>query len=52
TSPEFYGKIITTRTYQDRLDTIGHVREAGINVCCGGIVGMGEAREARAGLIA
>ncbi|MCY1254260.1 Biotin synthase [compost metagenome] len=52
TSPEFYGKIITTRTYQDRLDTIGHVREAGINVCCGGIVGMGESREARAGLIA
>ena len=52
TSPEFYGKIITTRTYQDRLDTIGHVRDAGINVCCGGIVGMGEAREARAGLIA
>jgi len=52
TSPEFYGKIIGTRTYQDRLDTIGHVREAGINVCCGGIVGMGETREARAGLIA
>ncbi len=52
TSPEFYGKIITTRTYQDRLDTIGHVRDAGINVCCGGIVGMGESREARAGLIA
>ncbi len=52
TSPEFYGEIISTRTYQDRLDTIGHVREAGINVCCGGIVGMGETREARAGLIA
>jgi biotin synthase len=52
TSPEFYGKIISTRTYQDRLDTIGHVRDAGINVCCGGIVGMGETREARAGLIA
>lgn len=52
TSPEFYGEIIGTRTYQDRLDTIGHVREAGINVCCGGIVGMGESREARAGLIA
>ncbi|MHA7678790.1 biotin synthase BioB [Cupriavidus sp. PET2-C1] len=52
TSPEFYGEIIGTRTYQDRLDTIGHVREAGINVCSGGIVGMGESREARAGLIA
>jgi biotin synthase len=52
TAPEFYGKIISTRTYQDRLDTIGHVRDAGINVCCGGIVGMGESREARAGLIA
>jgi biotin synthase len=52
TSPEFYGKIIGTRTYQDRLDTIGHVREAGINVCAGGIVGMGESRAARAGLIA
>lgn len=52
TSPEYYGKIITTRTYQDRLDTIGHVRGAGINVCSGGIVGMGETREARAGLIA
>ena len=44
TSPEFYGEIITTRTYQDRLDTLAHVREAGINVCCGGIVGMGETR--------
>lgn len=52
TSPEFYGEIISTRTYQDRLDTIGHVREAGIHVCCGGIVGMGETLEARAGLIA
>ncbi|MDF3833366.1 biotin synthase BioB [Cupriavidus basilensis] len=52
TSPEFYGEVITTRTYQDRLDTIGHVREAGINVCSGGIIGMGESREARAGLIA
>ncbi|CAM3712083.1 biotin synthase BioB [Polaromonas hydrogenivorans] len=51
-SPEFYGDIITTRTYQDRLDTLGHVREAGINVCCGGIVGMGESRLQRAGLIA
>ncbi|MFX7140239.1 radical SAM protein, partial [Acinetobacter baumannii] len=52
TSPEFYGEIISTRTDQDRLDTIGHVREAGIHVCCGGIVGMGETLEARAGLIA
>ncbi|MES2945518.1 MAG: biotin synthase BioB [Pseudomonadota bacterium] len=51
-SPEFYGDIISTRTYQDRLDTLGHVREAGINVCCGGIVGMGESRLQRAGLIA
>jgi len=52
TSPEFYGEIITTRTYQDRLDTLGCVREAGINVCCGGIVGMGETREDRVGMIA
>jgi len=52
TSPEFYGEIITTRSYQDRLDTLASVREAGINVCCGGIVGMGERREDRAGLIA
>ncbi|HUC50292.1 MAG TPA: biotin synthase BioB [Xanthobacteraceae bacterium] len=52
TSPEFYDHIITTRTYQDRLDTLGHVREAGIHVCCGGIVGMGEAREDRVGMIA
>jgi biotin synthase len=52
TSPEFYGEIITTRTYQDRLDTLGAVRDAGIHVCCGGIVGMGEAPEDRAGLIA
>ena len=51
-APEFYGTIISTRTYQERLDTIGHVRAAGINVCCGGIVGMGEARVERAGLIA
>jgi biotin synthase len=51
TSPEFYGEIITTRSYQDRLDTLACVREAGINVCCGGIVGMGEKREDRAGLI-
>ena len=46
TAPEFYGKIITTRVYQERLDTLGHVREAGIKVCCGGIVGMGESRAA------
>ncbi len=47
-----YGEIITTRTYQDRLDTLEHVRAAGINVCCGGIVGMGEDVADRAGLIA
>jgi biotin synthase len=52
TSPEYYGKVITTRVYQDRLDTLAHVRDAGINVCCGGIVGMGEGPEDRAGLIA
>ena len=52
TAPEFYGEIITTRQYQDRLDTLDKVRNAGINVCCGGIVGMGESRYARAGLIA
>lgn len=52
TAPEFYGDIITTRDYQDRLDTLGHVRHAGIKVCCGGIVGMGESRVQRAGLIA
>jgi biotin synthase len=51
TSPEFYGEIITTRTYRDRLDTLDHVRSAGINVCCGGIVGMGESREDRVGMI-
>jgi biotin synthase len=52
TSPEFYGEIISTRTYQDRLDTLAHVRAADINVCCGGIVGMGESREDRIGMIA
>ena len=52
TSPEFYGEIITTRTYQDRLETLDHVREAGIHVCCGGIVGMGETRADRVGMIA
>ena len=50
--PAFYGSIIGTRTYRDRLDTLAHVRDAGINVCCGGIVGMGETRAQRAGLIA
>ena len=52
TSPEFYGEIVGTREYQDRLDTLSRVREAGLNVCCGGIVGMGESRQERAGLIA
>ncbi len=52
TSPEYYGAIITTRTYKDRLDTLDHVRNAGIHVCCGGIVGMGEGPDDRAGLIA
>jgi biotin synthase len=52
TSPEYYGEIITTRTYQDRLDTLDHVRDAGINVCCGGIVGMGEGAQDRIGMIA
>jgi biotin synthase len=51
TSPEYYGDIITTRTYQDRLDTLSRVRDADINVCCGGIVGMGESREDRVNLI-
>ncbi len=51
TSPEFYGNVITTRTYQDRLDTLEHVRSSGINVCSGGILGMGESREDRAGLL-
>ena len=50
TSPEYYGEVITTRTYQDRLDTIERVRNAGMNVCCGGIVGMGESRRDRVGL--
>jgi biotin synthase len=51
-APDFYGQIISTRTYQDRLDTLSHVRQAGIKVCCGGIVGLGETRTQRAGLIA
>ena len=52
TAPEFYGEVITTRAYQDRLNTLDSVRSAGMHVCCGGIVGMGESRNARAGLIA
>jgi biotin synthase len=52
TSPEFYGDVIRTREYQDRLDTLERVRNAGLNVCCGGIVGMGEQVRDRAGLIA
>jgi biotin synthase len=51
TSPEYYGEIITTRCYQDRLDTLAHVRAAGIHVCCGGIVGMNESEADRAGMI-
>jgi len=50
-SPEFYAKIITTRDYQERLDTLDFVRDAGINVCCGGIIGMGEDQNDRAGLL-
>lgn len=52
TAPEFYDNVISTRQYQDRLDTLGRVRTAGLKVCCGGIVGMGESRVQRAGLIA
>jgi len=51
TSPEFYGEVVTTRTWQDRLDTLEHVRDAGLATCCGGIVGMGERREDRIGLL-
>jgi biotin synthase len=51
TSPEFYGEIIHTRTYQERLDTLTRVRQAGVTVCCGGIIGMGEDRAARCGLL-
>ena len=51
TSPDYYDKIITTRTYQDRLDTLQAVRDAGIKVCCGGILGMGESKADRAGLL-
>ncbi|QJR13878.1 Biotin synthase [Usitatibacter palustris] len=52
TSPEYYGEIVTTRDYEDRLDTLERVRAAGLNVCCGGIVGLGESRRERAGLLA
>ena len=52
TAPEFYGEVITTRDYDDRLDTLARVRDAGLSVCCGGIVGMGESRTQRAELIA
>jgi biotin synthase len=52
TAPEFYGEIITTRTQDDRLETLERVRQAGMHVCCGGIVGMGESRRTRAALIA
>ena len=51
TSPEHYGNVITTRTFEDRLETLGHVRDAGMAVCCGGIVGMGESREDRVGFV-
>lgn len=51
TSPEYYGEVVTTRTYQDRLETLAHVRDAGMSTCCGGIVGMGETRADRAGLL-
>ncbi len=52
TSPEYYDKIISTRTYQERLDTINHVRQSGISVCCGGIIGLGESRTDRISLLA
>jgi biotin synthase len=51
TSPEFYGEIITTRDYQDRLDTLAHVRKSGVTVCCGGIIGMGEKTRDRASML-
>ncbi|WP_187985631.1 biotin synthase BioB [Vibrio metschnikovii] len=51
TSPEFYGNIITTRTYQDRLDTLSHVRDSGMKICSGGVIGMGESVDDRAGLL-
>ncbi|RAK57259.1 biotin synthase BioB [Phenylobacterium deserti] len=51
TGPDYYDKVVTTRTYQDRLDTLAAVRDAGLSTCCGGIVGMGETRRDRAGLL-
>ena len=51
TGPDYYDQVVTTRTYQDRLDTLAHVRDAGMSTCCGGIVGMGETRRDRAGLL-
>ena len=51
TGPDYYAQVVTTRTYQDRLDTLAHVRAAGMSTCCGGIVGMGESRRDRAGLL-
>ena len=51
TGPDYYADVVTTRTYQDRLDTLAHVRDAGMRTCCGGIVGMGEGRRDRAGLL-
>jgi len=51
TSPEFYGQIITTRKFQDRMDTLEHVRDAGLKVCCGGIIGMGETNEDRMSML-
>jgi len=51
TGPDYYDEVVTTRTYQDRLDTLGAVRESGMSTCCGGIVGMGETRRDRAGLL-
>jgi biotin synthase len=52
TAPDFYERIVSTRTYQDRLDTLGHARHAGLRICCGGIIGMGETRTQRAALMA
>jgi biotin synthase len=51
TGPEYYGKVVTTRTLEDRLDTLEHVRDAGMAICCGGIVGMGETRDDRVGML-
>ena len=51
TGPDYYAEVVTTRSYRDRLDTLEHVRDAGMSTCCGGIVGMGEARRDRAGLL-